>query len=179
MDNLETGSLISWAMELYELGIITDKETDGLDLSWGNAAAMLAMILLLAWLGIILQLAWPWFAGIFLAAVLTVDLIVGALMYLLEGAASGFTSIPRAFYWAIVTMTTVGYGDIAPQTPLGKILASAIMIMGYGIIAVPTGIVTVELAPSPFCNIILAMGLPTMFERPTTTALSPDRSSPR
>ena len=70
----------------------------------------------------------------------------GAAMYLVEGPQNGFTSIPRASYWAIVTLTTVGYGDIAPQTPLGKILASIIMIMGYGIIAVPTGIVSVELA---------------------------------
>jgi voltage-gated potassium channel len=83
---------------------------------------------------------------VFLGTVLTVVIIVGSLMYLIEGEANGFTSIPVSIYWAIVTMTTVGYGDIAPQTPLGKILASAIMIMGYGIIAVPTGIVTVELA---------------------------------
>jgi voltage-gated potassium channel len=83
---------------------------------------------------------------VFLGAVLTIVIIVGSMMYLIEGEASGFTSIPVSIYWAIVTMTTVGYGDIAPQTALGKILASAIMIMGYGIIAVPTGIVSVELA---------------------------------
>jgi voltage-gated potassium channel len=83
---------------------------------------------------------------VFLGAVLTVVIIVGSMMYLIEGEANGFTSIPVSIYWAVVTMTTVGYGDIAPQTPLGKILASAIMIMGYGIIAVPTGIVSVELA---------------------------------
>lgn len=83
---------------------------------------------------------------VFLGAVLTVVVIVGSLMYLIEGEDNGFTSIPVAIYWAIVTMTTVGYGDLAPQTALGKILASAIMIMGYGIIAVPTGIVSVELA---------------------------------
>ena len=83
---------------------------------------------------------------VFLGAVLTIVVIVGSLMYLIEGEDHGFTSIPVSIYWAIVTMTTVGYGDIAPQTPLGKILASAIMIMGYGIIAVPTGIVSVELA---------------------------------
>ena len=83
---------------------------------------------------------------VFLGAVLTLVTIVGSLMYLIEGEAHGFTNIPVSIYWAIVTMTTVGYGDIAPQTPLGKILASAIMIMGYGIIAVPTGIVSVELA---------------------------------
>ncbi len=83
---------------------------------------------------------------VFLGAVLTIVVIVGSMMYLIEGEANGFTSIPVSIYWAIVTMTTVGYGDIAPQTALGKILASAIMIMGYGIIAVPTGIVSVELA---------------------------------
>ena len=83
---------------------------------------------------------------IFMGAVLTLVLIVGALMYLVEGGEHGYTSIPQSVYWAIVTMTTVGYGDIAPQTVLGKVLASAVMILGYGIIAVPTGIVTVELA---------------------------------
>jgi voltage-gated potassium channel len=84
---------------------------------------------------------------IFLGAVLTLVLIIGALMYLIEGDRnSGFTSIPQSIYWAIVTMTTVGYGDIAPITVPGKLLASIVMIIGYGIIAVPTGIVTVELA---------------------------------
>ena len=83
---------------------------------------------------------------VFLGAVLTIVIIVGSMMYLIEGEANGFASIPTSIYWAIVTMTTVGYGDIAPQTPLGKILASALMILGYGIIAVPTGIVTVEIA---------------------------------
>jgi voltage-gated potassium channel len=83
---------------------------------------------------------------IFLGTVLTLVLIVGALMYLIEGEKHGFTSIPQSVYWAIVTMTTVGYGDVAPQTVIGKVLASAVMILGYGIIAVPTGIVTVELA---------------------------------
>jgi voltage-gated potassium channel len=83
---------------------------------------------------------------IFLGTVLTLVLILGALMYLIEGEENGFTSIPQAIYWAIVTMTTVGYGDIAPQTVLGKALASAVMIIGYAILAVPTGIVTVELA---------------------------------
>jgi voltage-gated potassium channel len=67
-------------------------------------------------------------------------------MYLIEGEQNGFTSIPQSIYWAVVTMTTVGYGDIAPQTLGGKILASAVMIIGYAIIAVPTGIVTVHLA---------------------------------
>ena len=79
---------------------------------------------------------------VFLATVLILDLIVGSAMYLIEGPESGFTSIPTAMYWAIVTMTTVGYGDIAPATPAGQILASILMILGYSIIAVPTGIIT-------------------------------------
>lgn len=83
---------------------------------------------------------------VFLGAVFSLMLIIGALMYLIEGEAGGFTNIPQSIYWAIVTMTTVGYGDIAPATLFGKILASAVMIMGYGIIAVPTGIVTVHMA---------------------------------
>ncbi len=83
---------------------------------------------------------------VFLGTVLTLVLIVAAMMYLIEGEESGFTSIPTAIYWAIVTMTTVGYGDIAPATVLGKALASLVMILGYGIIAVPTGIVSVEIA---------------------------------
>ena len=83
---------------------------------------------------------------VFLATVLTLVTIIGALMYLIEGPEHGYTSIPTSIYWAIVTLTTVGYGDIAPKTPLGKGLASLAMILGYGILAVPTGIVTVNLA---------------------------------
>ncbi len=83
---------------------------------------------------------------VFLVAVLSMTLITGTVMYLVEGEQNGFTSIPKSIYWAIVTMTTVGYGDIAPQTVLGQFLASVVMIMGYAIIAVPTGIVSVELA---------------------------------
>jgi voltage-gated potassium channel len=83
--------------------------------------------------------------AVFLYTVLTLVVIFGALMYIIEGGKNGFTSIPRSIYWAIVTMTTVGYGDIAPQTGLGQALASIVMILGYGIIAVPTGIVTVEM----------------------------------
>ena len=71
---------------------------------------------------------------------------MGALMYLIEGEEHGFTSIPSSMYWAVVTMTTVGYGDLAPRTPLGQLLAAVLMILGYAIIAVPTGIVSVELA---------------------------------
>lgn len=83
---------------------------------------------------------------VFLLTVLTVVVIIGAIMYVIEGPKHGYTSIPVSIYWAIVTLTTVGYGDISPQTPLGQLLASAVMIIGYAIIAVPTGIVTVELA---------------------------------
>ncbi|MDX5346074.1 MAG: ion transporter [Hymenobacteraceae bacterium] len=99
---------------------------------------------------------------VFLGVVLTLVVIIGSLMFLIEGRENGFTSIPTSIYWTIVTLTTVGYGDISPQTPLGQALASLVMIMGYGIIAVPTGIVTVELSnvgrkeistiPCPNCN---------------------------
>ena len=82
---------------------------------------------------------------IFFGAVLTLVLILGSLLYLIEGEENGFTSIPQSIYWAIVTITTVGYGDIAPATVLGKILASVAMLTGYSIIAVPTGIITVEI----------------------------------
>ncbi|MDC7995575.1 ion transporter [Altibacter sp. HG106] len=81
---------------------------------------------------------------VFLFAVLIVCIIAGTLMYLIEGEASGFKSIPVSVYWCIVTLTTVGFGDIAPVTPFGQFLAAIIMIMGYGIIAVPTGIVSAE-----------------------------------
>ena len=83
---------------------------------------------------------------VFLGGVVTIALIMGAVMYLVEGEKHGFTSIPTSMYWAVVTMTTVGYGDVAPKTPLGQFLAAALMILGYAIIAVPTGIVSVELA---------------------------------
>lgn len=82
---------------------------------------------------------------VFLGAVFTLAIITGTLMYLIEGGVNGFTSIPRSIYWAVVTITTVGYGDIAPQTVIGQFLASVIMLMGYAIIAVPTGIVTAEM----------------------------------
>jgi voltage-gated potassium channel len=84
--------------------------------------------------------------SVFLLTVITVVIIVGAMIYVIEGPAYGFTSIPTGIYWAVVTMTTVGYGDISPQTPAGKILAVVLMLLGYGIIAVPTGIVTLELS---------------------------------
>ncbi|MEK6478761.1 ion transporter [Catalinimonas sp. 4WD22] len=83
---------------------------------------------------------------VFIGTVVTLIFIVGSLMYLIEGPENGFTSIPVSIYWAIVTLTTVGYGDIAPQTIAGQTLASVVMILGYGIIAVPTGIVSVEIS---------------------------------
>jgi voltage-gated potassium channel len=86
--------------------------------------------------------------GIFLVAVMTIVVILGSLMYVIEGEENGFTSIPRSVYWAIVTLTTVGYGDVSPQTSLGQSLAALIMIIGYSIIAVPTGIITAELGLS-------------------------------
>lgn len=82
---------------------------------------------------------------VFVSTVVIIAVIVGSLMYLIEGPPAGFTSIPESIYWAIVTLTTVGYGDIAPQTAFGKGMAATLMILGYGIIAVPTGIMTLEL----------------------------------
>ena len=83
--------------------------------------------------------------SIFMGVILSLVLIMGTCMYIVEGQQSGFSSIPKSMYWAIVTMTTVGYGDIVPQTTIGKLVASMMMLMGYAIIAVPTGIVTSEL----------------------------------
>jgi voltage-gated potassium channel len=83
---------------------------------------------------------------VFMLAVLAMVTVFGAIMFVVESPETGFTSIPRSIYWAIVTLTTVGYGDIAPQTTLGQTIASAIMILGYAIIAIPTGIVSVEIA---------------------------------
>lgn len=82
---------------------------------------------------------------IFMGAVSTLVIITGTLMYLIEGGENGFTSIPKSIYWAVVTVTTVGYGDIAPETILGQSFATILMLMGYAIIAVPTGIVTSEM----------------------------------
>ena len=101
---------------------------------------------------------------VFLGAVLTIVIIVGAVMYMIEGGDNGFTSIPQSIYWAIVTMTTVGYGDVAPQTLLGKIVASAVMILGYAIIAVPTGIVSAEMAKA-------------MRRQPVSTQACPERAA--
>jgi len=83
---------------------------------------------------------------VFIFTVLTLVVIFGSLMYLIEGEKNGFTSIPRSIYWAIVTLTTVGYGDISPKTAIGQAIASLVMIMGFAIIAVPTGIMTVEMS---------------------------------
>ena len=82
---------------------------------------------------------------VFLLAVISLVTIIGSVMYVIEGPEHGFTSIPVSIYWAIVTMTTVGFGDITPKTPLGQLFAGMVMILGYGIIAVPTGIVTAEM----------------------------------
>ena len=96
--------------------------------------------------------------GVFLFAILNIVVIIGAIMYVVEGEVNGFDSIPRSIYWAIVTITTVGYGDISPQTPLGQFISSIIMIVGYSIIAVPTGIISAEIAKQnyntiePKCN---------------------------
>ena len=98
---------------------------------------------------------------VFLTGVLSIAILFGTLMYLVEGADAGFTSIPTSIYWAVVTMTTVGYGDIAPRTALGQLLALTLMILGYAIIAVPTGILSAEIVrgeqaassrPCPHCG---------------------------
>jgi voltage-gated potassium channel len=90
--------------------------------------------------------------AVFIYVVLILSVIMGTVMYLIEGDEAGFTSIPRSIYWTIVTLTTVGYGDIAPITNLGQFIATIIMVVGYGIIAVPTGIVTVEFSKQSKAN---------------------------
>jgi len=99
---------------------------------------------------------------VFILTVLTIVTILGSFMYLIEGSANGFSSIPRSVYWAIVTLTTVGYGDISPQTPAGQLLAAVIMMLGYSLIIVPAGLVSAEISTMakkelstqvcPFCN---------------------------
>ena len=84
--------------------------------------------------------------GVFIMTVVVLVTVVGSIMYVIEGEENGFKDIPTSIYWAVVTLTTVGYGDVSPQTALGQFFASVVMILGYGIIAVPTGIVTVELS---------------------------------
>lgn len=93
---------------------------------------------------------------VFLSAVLMIVLVMGTLMYVVEGPANGFSSIPTSVYWAITTMTTVGFGDITPKTDLGRLIASMMMLLGWGTLAVPTGIVTAEMSAARF------------FARPTT-----------
>jgi len=83
---------------------------------------------------------------IFLYSIFIFVVVFGSVMYLVEGSENGFTSIPKSVYWAIITLTTVGYGDIVPQTQIGQMIAAAVMILGYAIIAVPTGIYSAELA---------------------------------
>ena len=86
---------------------------------------------------------------VFLLTIISLVIILGSLMYVIEGEKNGFSDIPTSIYWAIVTITTVGYGDISPHTALGKFLAAAVMIIGYAVIAVPTGIITAEFARAP------------------------------
>lgn len=91
--------------------------------------------------------------AVFIYVVLILSVIMGTIMYWIESEEAGFTSIPRSIYWTIVTLTTVGYGDIAPQTDVGQFIATIIMVLGYGIIAVPTGIVTVEFSKHGEANV--------------------------
>ena len=97
---------------------------------------------------------------IFISFVLMVDLLMGTLMYVIEGPENGFTSIPLAMYWAIVTMTTVGYGDLTPQTDIGKLISSVMMLLGWGILAVPTGIVTSEMTAQRFTRAVTTRTCP-------------------
>ncbi len=103
---------------------------------------------------------------IFLYFVCIISVLLGAVMYVVESKESGFTSIPTSIYWCIVTLTTVGYGDIAPVTTLGKLIASFIMILGYGIIAVPTGIVTAQIANSKSKKKLFAPNCPNCNAQP-------------
>jgi len=91
---------------------------------------------------------------VFLSIVLMVVLVMGTIMYVVEGPTHGFTSIPKSMYWAVVTMTTVGYGDMAPQTDLGKAIASVMMLIGWGVLAVPTGIVTAEMTTQRLSRVV-------------------------
>ena len=91
--------------------------------------------------------------AVFISFILILCTILGTIMYLIEDDASGFTSIPESVYWAIVTLTTVGYGDIAPQEPLGQFIASIVMILGYAIIVIPTGIITSEIVKDSINNV--------------------------
>jgi voltage-gated potassium channel len=97
---------------------------------------------------------------VFLLSVVTIVVVVGALMYVIEGERHGFTSIPLSMYWAVVTLTTVGYGDLAPATTLGRMLSVLLMLTGYGIIAVPTGIVTAELTRAAGAGVVSSQACP-------------------
>lgn len=103
---------------------------------------------------------------VFVYFIFIISILLGAVMYVVESKESGFTSIPTSIYWCIVTLTTVGYGDIAPITPLGKAIASFIMILGYGIIAVPTGIVTAQIANSKNKKKLFAPNCPNCNSQP-------------
>lgn len=105
---------------------------------------------------------------VFVYFIFIISILLGAIMYVVESKESGFTSIPTSIYWCIVTLTTVGYGDIAPITPLGKAIASFIMILGYGIIAVPTGIVTAQIANSKSKKKLFAPNCPTCNSQPSS-----------
>jgi voltage-gated potassium channel len=105
---------------------------------------------------------------VFVYFIFIISILLGAVMYVVESNESGFTSIPTSIYWCIVTLTTVGYGDIAPITPLGKAIASFIMILGYGIIAVPTGIVTAQIANSKNKRKLFAPNCPNCNSQPVT-----------
>lgn len=95
---------------------------------------------------------------VFLSIVLMVVLVMGTIMYVVEGPENGFTSIPQAMYWAVVTMTTVGYGDMSPKTDIGRAIASIMMLIGWGVLAVPTGIVTAEMTTQRLTRVTVAMG---------------------
>jgi voltage-gated potassium channel len=105
---------------------------------------------------------------VFVYFIFIISILLGAVMYVVESKESGFTSIPTSIYWCIVTLTTVGYGDIAPVTALGKGIASFIMILGYGIIAVPTGIVTAQIASGKSRRKIYAPNCPTCSSQPSS-----------
>ena len=106
---------------------------------------------------------------VFLMFIMSLVVLLGSIMYLVEGSDNGFTSIPVGIYWAIVTMTTVGYGDISPATPLGRAFAALVMVLGYAIIAVPTGIVTVELGKAGKEELVICPNCPDRNHQKTAT----------
>lgn len=106
--------------------------------------------------------SWPKIS-VFLTSVITMVFVMGAMMYLIEGPVAGFTSIPKSMYWAVVTMTTVGYGDLVPLTPIGQFMAMILMVFGYAIIAVPTGIVSAEMTKISISDMGLTRTCPKCF----------------